>query len=132
MSEEVILSYEKKIEKRNEVKAKIEEVQKELEKVKDKIKNMKNELNIGKGENGEREVEKTKSEECVLEKKIRDLNEELIKIPIPVPEEGDFEILNGIIGIKRDLNLKLVRGFDDDTTVQVFFLFYFILFLIFF
>jgi hypothetical protein len=64
-------------------------------------------------------LEKEKTE---LEKIINNLKEELIVMGIPVPQNEGYEIMNGLLKMKRDVNLKLVfyLSDDDDKIRQVF------------
>jgi hypothetical protein len=54
-----------------------------------------------------------------LEKNIKDLDSEYISKGIPVPSFGEYEIKNGLLGVKRDLNLKLIKDLEDKEIEQV-------------
>jgi hypothetical protein len=55
---------------------------------------------------------------------VQKVEDKKIKIGILVPENGRYEIVNGLLKMKRDLNLKLVFYLrDDDNKIrQVFFI----------
>jgi hypothetical protein len=61
-----------------------------------------------------------------LEKVINNLKDELIKIGIPVPEIEGYEIVNGLLEMKRDVNLKLIYYLDKKRIIEVFFIILFI------
>jgi hypothetical protein len=89
---------------------------KEIEDYKTKIKNHGKEI---------KDLEKEKTE---LEKKIETLKEKHLRIGIPVPEKEGYEIENGLLGVKRDINIKTTEYLNDKKIKQVFtflFIFYF-------
>jgi hypothetical protein len=75
---------------RRRILSEIDEKKFELEKLNKKINNLEN-----------------------LEKKINKLKEEYVLNGIPVPSDGGYEIKNGLIGGKRDLNVKLIKDLDN-------------------
>jgi SMC interacting uncharacterized protein involved in chromosome segregation len=97
---------------------KMDEINIEIEGLKQKIKNL------------HKEQEKHKKEKSKLLKKINDLEAILIKNGIPVPENGGFEISNGLLGMKRDINMKLTDYMTEEQIRQVFILFFFFLFFV--
>jgi predicted nuclease with TOPRIM domain len=108
MEEKENLRYEERMKKRKSILKKTDEIKIELEKINSKISNL------------EEELKNSKIEKVKLENEIKNLKEEYIEIGIPVPEDGDFEISNGLLGGKRDLNLKLIKDLDDKEITQVF------------
>jgi chromosome segregation ATPase len=108
MEKETNLTYEERLKERKSVLWKINEARAELKDLNKKISDL------------EKEVEKSKEEKQDVEKKVLNLQEQLIKKAIPVPKEGDYEIRNGLLGAKRDLNLKLIKNLNDKSIRQVF------------
>jgi DNA repair exonuclease SbcCD ATPase subunit len=112
------LSYIERMKERQRIISELNNYNCKLEKLKQRI-----EDNKQKMEDIKKELEKSNSEKTKLENYIKDLNEELIKNGIPVPEEtGKYEISNGILGMKRDINLKLILYLYNDKIQQVYFL----------
>jgi hypothetical protein len=80
----------------------------------------------------EKEQENTQNEKSEFERQLRELEKTYIKNGIPAPEKGGYEILNGFLGMKRDINLELTEHLDDEKIKQVLFylfLFYFYFYL---
>jgi hypothetical protein len=57
------------------------------------------------------DLEKEKIE---LQNIINNLKEEFIIIGVPVPQNKGYEIVNGLLEMKRDVNLKLIFYLTDD------------------
>jgi type III secretory pathway component EscV len=91
-----VLSYSERMKERNRIISEIDPLQLKLESLKEKTR------------------EKRK-----LEKKINKLKEKYIRNGIRVPENEGYEISNGLLGMKRDINLKLTDKLDDDKIKQV-------------
>jgi chromosome segregation ATPase len=124
MEEETNLTYEERLKERRSVILKINEVKAQLKQMINKISDLETELK-------KLNEKKQNFEEKILnfEEKILNLEEELIKKGIAVPEEGNYEIRNGLLGAKRDLNLKLMKDLEDEDVRQVFiYVFRFLLF----
>jgi hypothetical protein len=134
-----IENYNKKLdeikEKHNEFKMKIKEIEnefkekiKEFEKIiKEKIENVEKEPKL-KIKNLEKKLKDCITEKNELIKNIKEIKSIYIRNGIPVPEEGGYEILNGFLGMKRDINLKLTEHLDNDKIRQVLFCLFIILF----
>jgi chromosome segregation ATPase len=119
--EEINLNYSERMKERRKSILKIDEIKVEVEKWSENIRNMElkikelnNEIN-----NVEKEKEKALEEKLKLENKIKDLDSEYISKGIPVPSDGDYEIKNGLLGGKRDLNLKLIKELENKEIEQV-------------
>jgi chromosome segregation ATPase len=110
MEKETNLTYEERMKERKRVILEINEAKAELKELNKKISDLETQLrNLNK--------EKRNFKEIVF-----NLEEELIRKGIPVPEEGNYEIENGLLGAKRDLNLKLIRDLKKKDIRQVFIL----------
>jgi hypothetical protein len=79
--------------------------------------------------NLEKELKNYKIEKKILEEMVKKLKEKYISNGIPVPSDGDYEISNGLLGGKRDLNLKYI---NFNSLYSNFYIFYFILIFFFF
>jgi predicted nuclease with TOPRIM domain len=109
MMEDMNMSFEERMKERKRIITMIDEIKSKIEELKNKIAQLEEELkNCG-------------TTKLNLEKKVNDLKEEYIQKGIPVPSDGNFEILNGLLGAKRDVNLKLISGLRDEKLRQVFF-----------
>jgi chromosome segregation ATPase len=106
--EEESLSYEERMRERRRILAEIDEKKSEVEKLNKKINNL------------VKQLENCKIEKENLEEKINKLKEEYVSNGIPVPSDGEYEIKNGLIGGKRDLNLKLIKDLGNEEIQQVF------------
>jgi hypothetical protein len=110
----------------NDCDKKIAEIKSEEEKFEMEINNFEDleiwEIKFAESVNN---LEKEKTE---LEKIINNLKEELIIMGIAVPNNEEYEIENGLLDMKRDVNLKLVFYLADDENKirQVFYLYYLI------
>jgi predicted nuclease with TOPRIM domain len=118
------LTYEERTKQRKSIVSEIDKNKINIEIIKNKIINAKEEI-----KKYEEEIKKYEEEKSKLENKIKNLEKEYIEKGIPVPSEGNFEIENGLLGAKRDINLKLTRNLNDKEIVEVFqliliFLFY--------
>jgi chromosome segregation ATPase len=102
------LTYEERLKERRSVILKINEAKTELKELNNKISDL------------ETELEKLNEEKENFEEKILNLEEELIRKGIVVPEEGNYEIRNGLLGAKRDVNLKLMKDLEEEDIRQVF------------
>jgi L-lactate utilization protein LutC len=118
MESERILSYEERMKERKKIVMEIDKTKTNLKKLNAKMINIKKEL------------ERCETEKLELENKIKNLLEEYISKGIPVPSNGNFEILNGLVGAKRDINLKLIKGMKDDEIKQVFSIIYLFIYLL--
>jgi hypothetical protein len=98
---EIIDEMDKMSKNIDDLKKQVDGIEKKISDFKEKLKNVNNELN-------EKMEEKKKLEESYL------------KSGIPVPEDGGFEISNGMIGMNRDINIKLTYKLDDHEVRQVF------------
>jgi chromosome segregation ATPase len=117
MEEETNLTYEERMKERKSVLLRINEAKSELKELNRKISDLETQL---------RNLNKEKRN---FEIKILNLEEELIRKGIAVPEERNYEIENGLLGAKRDLNLKLIKDLKEEDIPQVFILiFSFLLF----
>jgi predicted PilT family ATPase len=131
-----IYDYNKKVyeidRKHEEYKAIIKDIEKEL---KEKIKEFEK-LIAEKMENIQKEPKakirklKKKLTDCIIERKnLKDKIKEIISIyvenGIPVPENEGYEISNGLLGMKRDLNLILTGHLSEEEIRQVFYLIYY-------
>jgi hypothetical protein len=116
------LSYEERLKERSRLISKIDEIQKKVDCCEKKIKGIKSEIGLYKNKIKKLEVEKQKikREKWDFTKTINELREEYIKVGIAVPENGGYEIENGLSGMKRDINLKLTKFLDDNQIKQVF------------
>jgi chromosome segregation ATPase len=127
------LSYEERMKERRKI---ISEIDATLLKIKDlniKMDGKKNEIeNLReKMKTVEKEIEAFKKEKSDLEREINDLKEKHMKIGIPVPEgksEG-YEISKGLLGMKRDINIKTTEYLNDEKTKQVYLFYFFFLFI---
>jgi chromosome segregation ATPase len=105
---------------------KIEDLNRKVNEKKQEIENLRKKMKTV-----EKEIEAFKKEKRDLEKNIRDLKEKHMKAGIPVPEgesEG-YEISKGLLGMKRDINIKTTEYLDDEKIKQVIFILFFILFI---
>jgi chromosome segregation ATPase len=105
--EKVYLSYSERMKERERIVLEIDSKKSEIEKLNKKIKNL------------EKELKNWKIEKENLEEMMNKLKEDYISKGIPVPSEGEYEIRNGLLGIKRDLNLKLIKDLEDKEIQQV-------------
>jgi DNA repair exonuclease SbcCD ATPase subunit len=128
MEEEVRLSYEERMEERKKIiveidgiKIKIENLSKNMKNIEIKIKEFNDKMRKLK-----KEIKKCKEKKVNLFNEIKNLEKEYIEKGIPVPSLGKYEILNGLLGAKRDINIKLIRDLTDDDVKQVSTLSYFI------
>jgi chromosome segregation ATPase len=129
--EEINLEYE-------EYKKKIKDIEKEFEEkinkfekeIEEKMKNIqkKPEEKIRKLEKEYSDCEKEKTK---ISNKMKDLEAILIKNGIAVPEELGYEISNGLLGMKRDINIKLTDHMTEQQIRQVFFFLLLLLLLLF-
>jgi predicted Zn-dependent peptidase len=92
----------------------------EIQMVRSKIQELDEEL-----ENLKKQPEKTEKPSKIKEKsklidKLNRLNQSYIKIGIPVPENGGYEIENGLLGMKQDINIKTTEYLNDEKIKQVF------------
>jgi predicted RNase H-like nuclease (RuvC/YqgF family) len=90
----------KMIEKINGDEKKIEELRKKAEKLR-------------------KELSETEAEKKRLENEVAYAKENYVKLGIPVPEKEGYEVLNGILGMKRDINIKLTKKMDETEMRQV-------------
>jgi hypothetical protein len=107
-SEEVSLTYEDRMKEREKILLKIDKEKTKLGNLNMKIADIEKQLNYYKLEVFE------------LESNIKNLQDEFMQKGIPVPLGGNFEISNGLVGVKRDLNLKLIRDVGEKDMRQVF------------
>jgi seryl-tRNA synthetase len=138
-----ISDYNKKLdeikEKHNEFKMKIKEIENEFkEKIKEfekiiekKIENLQKKPKE-KIKNLEQKLKDCISEKNQLMNNIKEIKSIYIGNGIPVPEKEGYEILNGLLGMKRDINLKLTEHLDDERIRQVLFYLCFFLFILFY
>jgi hypothetical protein len=124
MNFENIVTYERREMERREIISKIEECDFLIEEYEKKVKNFRAEINdleeqVKIIQESLEDVE-SKKHQIELEKKY--LEKEYSDSGIPVPDSKDFNITDGLLGMKRDLNLKLVKHLSDDKIRQVFFL----------
>jgi seryl-tRNA synthetase len=136
-----ISDYNKKLdeikEKHDEFKMKIKEIENEFkEKIKEFEKKFEEKIeNVEKKPKLKIKNLEKKLKDCITEKNelinnINEIKSIYIRNGIPVPEGKGYEILNGLLGMKRDINLKLTEHLDNDKIRQVLFiLFFFILFI---
>jgi seryl-tRNA synthetase len=110
MEEKISLKFEERMKVRKEILSKIDEDKRKLERLIKKIIDL------------EKQVKNCEEEKQELEKRIKNHKEKYIESTIPVPPDGDYEICNGLLGMKRDLNLKLVNDLGDEEIIQVFFI----------
>jgi predicted nucleic acid-binding Zn-ribbon protein len=121
MEQKENMSYEERMKERRRLISEMDFVKTKVKDWNRKIEEIKNQIEIL-----EKELENTQSEKSEFEKQLRELEKTYIENGSPVPEEEGYEILNGLLGMKRDINLKLTEHLNDDKIRQV--LFYFILF----
>jgi predicted RNase H-like nuclease (RuvC/YqgF family) len=105
--EEFNLNYSERMKERQRIVLEIDFKKSEIEKLNKKINNL------------EKELKNWKIEKENLEETMNKLKEEYISNGIPVPSEGEYEIGNGLLGVKRDLNLKLIKDLEDKEIEQV-------------
>jgi hypothetical protein len=119
--------------KLNDCEIKIAEIKSEEENFEMEINNVED---IEKWENEcsepmkilQKEFEKYYKNKTELEKIINNLKEELIVMGIPVPQNEGYEIINGLLDMKRDIKLKLVFYLvDDDNKIRQVFYFYYLI-----
>jgi hypothetical protein len=101
------ITYKERMKERNKILTELNILKVKVEEIKNKIKSEKNEL------------ENFYIEKSELENKIKDLEEKFIKVGIPVPEDEEYEIVNGLFGMKRDINLKLIKYLEEENVKQV-------------
>jgi hypothetical protein len=96
-----------------------------LQKLKDcdeKINNLHSQYNRKKKrENIEKKLQEYDKERLELEYKLTKIRNEYIGGGIPVPRRGGYDIENGLLGMKRDLNLILTGYLEEDEIIQVIF-----------
>jgi predicted nucleic acid-binding Zn-ribbon protein len=117
------MSYEERMKERRRLISEIDSVKLKVKDWNKKIEEIKKKKKISK-----KELENIQNEKFQFERQLRELEKTYIESGIPVPEKEGYEILNGLLGMKRDINLKLTEHLDDEKIRQV--LFYFILFFI--
>jgi hypothetical protein len=100
----------------------VDAIRKKVDICEKKIKGIKSEIGCYKNKIKKLEVEKqkTKREKWELNKLIKELEEKYIKVGIPIPENGNYEIEDGLLGMKRDINLKLGVNLDSEKLRNVF------------
>jgi chromosome segregation ATPase len=124
------LSYEERMKERRRIISEIDAALLKIEDLDRKVNEKKNEIeNLReKMKTVEKEIEAFEKEKSDHEKKINNLKEKHMKTGIPAPEgesEG-YEIANGLLGMKRDINIKTTEYLDDEKIKQVFFFIFFI------
>jgi predicted nucleic acid-binding Zn-ribbon protein len=102
------LSYEERMKERRNIISKIDEIRPKLQHLKEKMENLEKELKV---------CQKKKLD---FEKQISDLEAIYMKDINPVREIKGYEVENGLPGMKRDINLKLVKHLDEDKIREVF------------
>jgi hypothetical protein len=107
------MTYEERMKERTDILQEIHESQIQLENLSKKISELK------------KQVKDCETEKSELEIIIKNLERKYIQKGIPVPSDGEFEICGGLVGAKRDINLKLIRGLDDEEVRQVLLLLFF-------
>jgi predicted nucleic acid-binding Zn-ribbon protein len=120
MEQKENMSYEERMKERKRLISEMDSIELKVKDWERKIEEIKNKKIL------EKELENTQSEKSEFERQLRELEKTYIKNGIPVPEEG-YEILNGLFGMKRDINLKLTKYLDNDKIRQVLLFFYFFL-----
>jgi predicted nuclease with TOPRIM domain len=105
---EINMSYEERINQRNRIISKINATKAEVDKYDEIINKIEEEIYKLK-----EKLEITKNEKQKLTNSLNDLKEELIKVGIAVPEAGNYETFDGLRGLKRDVNIKLIKYISD-------------------
>jgi chromosome segregation ATPase len=115
------LSYSERMKERTRIISEIDAVKIEITKWDDRINEIKVEIEEFKRkiQNLEEELSTCKSEKETLIEKFTELKEKYIRDGIPVLENERYEIENGLLGMKRDINLKIAEYLTDDKVRQV-------------
>jgi predicted RNase H-like nuclease (RuvC/YqgF family) len=102
-------SYKKRMIERRNIISKMDVIRPKIQKLKENMENL------------EKQLEACQKKKVDLEKQLGDLEAIYMKDINVVGESEGFEIENGLSGMKRDINLKLVEHLDEDKIRQVFF-----------
>jgi hypothetical protein len=127
MEEKENMSYEERMKERRRLISKIDFVKTKVKDWDRKIEEIKNKKKISK-----KEQKIIQNEKLEFERQLRELERTYIENGIPAPEKEGYEILNGLLGMKRDINLKLTEHLDDEQIRQVLFLFLFLFYFYFY
>jgi predicted nucleic acid-binding Zn-ribbon protein len=119
---EVCLTYEERMKERKRIVAEIDEIKKKIEELLENMRNINLKIDEFKNKISDldKELKNQEKDKRDLENKIKNLEEESLQKGIPVPTDGNFEIANGLLGAKRDINLKLVKSLGEEEIIQVF------------
>jgi TolA-binding protein len=116
-------SYEERIKIKNEMFAQIENLRIDICKCENKIEIFKNQSEELKNlEEHRKEFLDIEAEKTTLEKDVDILIQSYLRVGIPVPEEGEYEVDNGLIGMNRDINIKLTKKLEISEIREVFFI----------
>jgi TolA-binding protein len=107
------LKYEEKTKEKEKINSEMKRIQSRLTELKEKIE----ELNGN--EDFKENVEEYKKEKSENENRLKILETEKTKNGIFVPESEGYEIRNGLLEMKRDINLKLIYYLDENKIKQV-------------
>jgi predicted nuclease with TOPRIM domain len=110
---EISMSYEERIKQRNRIISKINATKAEVEKYDEIINKIEEEIY-----KLNEKLENIKNKRQNLTNTLNDLIEELNKVGIPVPEAGNYETFGGLVGMKRDVNLKLIKYISDVNKIR--------------
>jgi seryl-tRNA synthetase len=122
---EELFCYEERIRIRKKLISKIDNIEQEMEVCSQKIKDNNKEIEELKNkiENLEENIVKEEEKKKKFRKLLFEIKGEYVSKGIPVPEDGKYEIENGIVGMKRDINVKLMKNMFDDDLRHVFLFF---------
>jgi predicted nuclease with TOPRIM domain len=112
------MSYEERMKERRRLIAEMDFVKTKVKDWNRKIEEIKNKIEIL-----EKELKNIQNEKSEFETELKELEKTYI---IPVPEKEGYEILNGFLGMKRDINLELTEYLDDDKIRQVLFILFYL------
>jgi predicted nucleic acid-binding Zn-ribbon protein len=118
MEQKENISYEERMKERRRLITEIDSIELKVKDWNRKIEKIKNKIEIL-----EKELEIIQNEKSQFDRQLRELEAIYNKQINPVGECKGYEILNGLLGMKRDINLKLTEHLDDEQIRQILIIF---------